>query len=265
MGPIQKRRFWIKRLTDPIVWWSAKSPDRWALTAALLFLFNNLKKNPVQQEIGYHRTRVPVVRRYQRAVYRAVSRYSSNRPARPSLCCWAAIKEEHFHSCNEILGSEGWGARGGSIKRRTTSCTWRRRMSGNKEPGIHLGHDTGNPWVTRPLPAPTPVWHPYPRSRVWVYTGMGVGYPWHHITHGYGFIRVWVWVTRDITSHCHIITYHTNAEPVPTPMSTTTAAAAAANANAKVDTHNNSCSCGCQCRRQRQQWAATRNDGNWRG
>ncbi len=38
-----------------------------------------------------------------------------------------------------------------------------------------VGHDMGNPWVTQPLPAPTPMWNPYPCSRVQVSTGVGMG------------------------------------------------------------------------------------------
>ncbi|KAH9028252.1 hypothetical protein EDB84DRAFT_1606730 [Lactarius hengduanensis] len=40
-----------------------------------------------------------------------------------------------------------------------------------------LGHSVGNPWVTRPLPAPTPTKNPYPGSwvRVPAAAGMGTG------------------------------------------------------------------------------------------
>ena len=57
-----------------------------------------------------------------------------------------------------------------------------------------IGHDMGNPWVTRPLP--TPVWT-------------------HTHEHGYGFRQVWVWVlSHHITSPSpimslnHPLTYH---------------------------------------------------------
>jgi len=40
---------------------------------------------------------------------------------------------------------------------------------------LPLGFITGNPWVTRRVPAPTPAWNPYPCSWVWVLMGMGMG------------------------------------------------------------------------------------------
>jgi len=41
----------------------------------------------------------------------------------------------------------------------------------------YLGHSTGNPWVTQPVPAPTPALNPYPCSWVWVPAAMTHGYP----------------------------------------------------------------------------------------
>jgi hypothetical protein len=46
-----------------------------------------------------------------------------------------------------------------------------------------LGHDMGNPWVTRPLPAPTPAWNRYPCSRVTGLCGYGYGYLSHITSH----------------------------------------------------------------------------------
>ncbi|KAH9009885.1 hypothetical protein EDB84DRAFT_1446063 [Lactarius hengduanensis] len=71
-------------------------------------------------------------------------------------------------------GKHGEGEWGGKCEDRCRECG-----DGEYRDEEYVVHSVGNPWVTRPLPVPTPTKNPYLGSWVWVpaATGMGTGGP----------------------------------------------------------------------------------------